>query len=45
MTFQQPSKIQSLYADDAELHCSHPNLDVVELLLQPDLNNGDVLAT
>ena len=32
------NSLLDLYADDAELHCSHPDFDVVECLLQSDLN-------
>ena len=32
------NSLLDLYADDAELHCSHPDFNVVECLLQSDLN-------
>ena len=40
MTCQLSSKILllDLYADNAELHCSHPSLSVVERLLQSNLS-------
>jgi len=31
--------VLDLYADDAEMHCSHSDLGVVEKCLQSDLNN------
>ena len=31
--------ILDLYADDAELHCSHSDLGVVEMCLQSDLDD------
>ena len=30
--------VLDLYTDDAELHCSHPDLDVVEACGQSDLD-------